>query len=81
MDEELVEILSTLNGIKDDLEVPKNIRVRITETMGCIGEEKELCLKASQILEELEDITNDPNVPCDVRIEIMNAMSILGKLT
>ena len=74
------EILLTLNNIRTDSDVPKNIRNKIIMTINCIEEKKEDCLKASQILENLEDITNDPNIPSETRIEIMNIMSILGRM-
>ena len=79
MNEEFNEVLVSLNTIKEDLEIPKNIRLKICNTISCLDEDKEFCLKASQIIEDLEEITIDPNIPPDVRIEIMNLVSILGK--
>jgi uncharacterized protein len=78
MNEEFSSILQTLNDIHSDTDVPKNVRMKISQTISCIEQENELCLKVSQVMGELEDISNDPNIPSDVRIEIMNVMGILG---
>ncbi|MBS3141564.1 UPF0147 family protein [Candidatus Woesearchaeota archaeon] len=81
MNEEcFIEILQTLDNIRTDSDVPKNIRNKICQTISCIEEKKEDCLKANKILENLEDITNDPNVPTETRMEIMSIMSILGRM-
>lgn len=79
MNEEFINIISTLNVIKGDDSVPKNVRSKIDNAINCLNNDsKEACLKVDEILEELDEISNDPNLPNYTRVEILNIIGLLG---
>ena len=80
MNQELIDIISTLSVIKGDNSVPRNIRSKIDSAINCLNkEEKETCLRIDEILQELDEISNDPNLPNYTRVDILNLISDLGK--
>ena len=77
--EQLQGIMFTLNSIKKDNTVPKNVRYKISETIIYLNNnDQEASLKISKVLQELDEISNDPNLPMYTRIEILNIIGILG---
>ena len=79
MNEEFINIISTLSVIKEDDSVPKNVRSQIDNAINCLNNDsKEVCLKVDEILEELDEISNDPNLPNYTRVEILNIIGLLG---
>ena len=79
MNEEFINIISTLSVIKGDDSVPKNVRSKIDNAINCLNNDsKEACLKVDEILEELDEISNDPNLPNYTRVEILNIIGLLG---
>jgi uncharacterized protein (UPF0147 family) len=81
MNQEFEDIILTLNVIKGDDSVPRNIRSKIDYAINCLNNKgKETCLKVDEILQELDDISNDPNLPNYTRIEVLNIIGMLGKL-
>ena len=78
VNDEFENILMTLNFIKEDESVPKNIRSKINETICCLNENKEFSLKIDKVLQDLDEISNDPNLPIYTRVEILNMVGVLG---
>ena len=78
--DEIKEIISTLENIKGDETVPRNVRSRINKTLTSIHEQKELHLTVDRVIEELDEVSCDANLPVYTRIEIMNIISILGRI-
>jgi len=79
MEVEFTDIILTLNIIKEDDGVPKNIKSKIDSAINCLNNNnKDSCLRIDEILQELDDISNDPNIPNYTRVEILNIIGILG---
>ena len=79
MSQEFNEIISTLNVIKEDDSVPRNVRSKIDDAILCLTNgNKETCLKVDETLQELDEISNDPNLPNYTRVEILNIIGMLG---
>ena len=80
MNSENIEFLTDkLNLIKSDDSIPRNIRVRIDQTINCLNNNnKDLFLKIDEALQELDEISNDPNLPNYIRVEILNLIGLIG---
>ncbi|AJF62315.1 MAG: hypothetical protein QT11_C0001G0159 [archaeon GW2011_AR20] len=79
VNEQIGVILSTLNLIKEDESVPRNVKARIDSAICCLNDnEKDFSLKINSVLQELDDISNDKNLPAYTRVEILNIIGILG---
>ena len=79
MKEGFDNIILTLNVIKEDESVPRNVRSKIDNAINCLNNNnKEACLKIDEILQELDEISNDPNIPNYTRVEILNIIGVLG---
>ncbi|MAG47042.1 hypothetical protein CL617_00415 [archaeon] len=76
--DEIKGIISTLETIKEDDAVPKNIRSKINSTLTSLNEKAEINLTVDRVIEELDEVSNDANLPPYTRIEIMNVISVLG---
>ncbi len=77
--EQIDLILATLNLIKDDNGVPRNVKAKINYAICCLtNNEKDISLKINSVLQELDDVSNDKNIPPYTRIEILNIIGVLG---
>lgn len=80
VNEEIDSILDILTLIRDDNNVPKNIKSKINSAICCLNnDEKELSLKINSVLQELDDVSNDKNLPPYTRVEILNLIGMLGR--
>ncbi|MBU1204173.1 MAG: UPF0147 family protein [Nanoarchaeota archaeon] len=76
--ENMKDITFTLSKIKDDVSVPKNVRIKIDKVVCCLNQEgKEIDLNVNEALQELDDLSNDPHLPVYTRVEILNIISAL----
>ena len=80
MIDEIKGIILTLENIKEDESVPRNVRSRINKTLISLNEEHELQFKVDKVIEDLDEVSNDANLPVYTRIEIMNIIGILGRI-
>ncbi|MEK6841171.1 MAG: UPF0147 family protein [Nanoarchaeota archaeon] len=77
--EQIDLILTTLNLIKEDDSVPRNVKARIDYAICCLNDsEKDFSLKINSVLQELDEVSNDKNLPTYTRVEILNIIGILG---
>ena len=81
MDEKLDEIFGVLEEIENDVDVPRNVRVRIKEATIALSEiDKSLALRIDKSLQKLDEISADPNMPMHARMQIWNVVSILESI-
>jgi len=79
VNEELNSILITLNLIREDDSVPRNVKARIDSAICCLNDgEKDFSLKINSVLQELDEVSNDKNLPTYTRVEILNIIGVLG---
>ena len=80
MPEQLDNLKKMLGEMKEDNSVPRNIKSKIDEVIGEIGNEDcEFDIKVSRLLNGLEEISEDPNLPSYIRSEILMGIGILSK--
>lgn len=77
--EKIIGIVDMLDSIKLDNGVPKNIRFKIDEAIGCLNDCncKDDSLRLNKLLNQLEEITEDPKIPSYTRVELLNIIGIL----
>jgi len=80
MDEQQIrEIILVLEGIREDMTIPKNIKEKIKQTISMLGLNNcDPSIKIDRALEELDGVSDDPNLPMYTRVEVLNVISILG---
>lgn len=74
------ETVEKLQELENDLNIPKNIKIKIKSIIGIIKEDVELSIKINKVLNELDEISNDPNLEPYIRTQIWNIVSILEKV-
>lgn len=77
---EIGDVVSVLSDLKDDTTVPKNVRLKIENTVKILDSETDTQIKISKVLHELEDISNDTNLQQYTRTQIWNVVSALEKI-
>ncbi len=80
MENQLNNIILTLENIKEDESIPKDIKERISTTISSLQCEKEFSLKVNEAVQELDEASNHVNIPAYTRIEILNVISLLGSI-
>ena len=73
-------VVNSLNEIKEDATVPRNVRMKIEYVVNTLKEDTELSIKVNKVLNELDEIANDVNLQAYTRTQIWNIMSMLEKL-
>jgi len=69
-----------LNELKDDITVPKNVRLKVGNIIKVLNEDKEISIKVSKSLNELEEIADDVNLQSYTRTQVWNVISELEKI-
>lgn len=69
-----------LNELKDDITVPKNIRLKIERIIEVLKEKTEMQIKVSKVLNELEEMADDVNLQSYTRTQVWNVISALEKV-
>ena len=69
------EIIEILQDILEDRGVPKNIRAKVEEALGKVGENTVTSFSEAMYL--LDDISNDVNMPEHTRTDIWQAISLV----
>lgn len=73
-------VVNSLNEIREDSTVPKNVRAKIESVVNTLKEDTELSIKVNRALNELDGIASDVNLQAYTRTQIWNVMSMLEKL-
>ncbi len=74
------ETIEKLKELENDLNIPKNIKIKIKGIIDVLKEGTELSIKINKALNELDEISNDPNLEPYTRTQIWNIASILEKI-
>ena len=78
--EEIGNVVATLSELKDDITVPKNVRLKVEKVTKLLNEETEIDIKVSKALNELEEIADDVNLQSYTRSQVWNVISALEKI-
>jgi len=74
------EVSKLLSELAEDINIPKNVKIKINSTISTLKEEKDNLIKVHKALNELGDIADDVNIQPYTRTQIWNLVSILEKL-
>jgi len=74
------EAIEKLQELENDVNIPKNIKIKIKRIIGILKEDTEISIKTNKALNELDEISNDPNLESYTRTQIWNIVSILEKI-
>ena len=81
MEQENIEgIEPTLEELRDDATVPKNVRLKIEKVIEVLNNNMERSIKVSKVLNELEDVADDVNLQSYSRTQVWNVISVLEKI-
>lgn len=81
VNEDLRNLIESLEEIKTDSTVPKNIKAKIQEIILVLKDDNlELSIKVDKAQAELEDISSDTNIQSFTRTQLWNVVSMLETL-
>ncbi|MCS7115843.1 MAG: UPF0147 family protein [Nitrososphaerota archaeon] len=76
--EKLARAISTLQTITDNVNVPRNIRKIVKESIMVLQDEKlSPAVRAANAISMLDEIAQDPNMPSFTRVTLWSAVSTL----
>lgn len=75
------ETIEKLQEMEEDINIPKNIKIKVKSIITTLNGEKEPSIKTNKALSELDEISNDPNLEPYARTQIWNIVSILEKIS
>ena len=73
------ETIEKLQELENDINIPKNIKIKIKGIINILKGDIELSIKINKALNELDEISNDANLEPYTRTQIWNIVSILEK--
>lgn len=74
------ETIGNLQELENDINIAKNIKIKIKNIINMLKEDTELSIKINKALNELDEISNEPNLEAYTRTQIWNVVSILEKI-
>lgn len=74
------ETIENLQELENDINIAKNIKIKIKNIINMLKEDTELSIKINKALNELDEISNEPNLEAYTRTQIWNVVSILEKI-
>ena len=77
MEERIQNVIEALSDLREDLNVPKNVKLKINETIITLQQDKEISIKVNKALQELEGISEDSNMQSYTRTQLFNIVSLL----
>ncbi|MAH01974.1 MAG: UPF0147 family protein [Candidatus Woesearchaeota archaeon] len=77
---EIGDIEAMLSELKDDITVPKNVRLKVERVMKVLNDDIKMDIKVSKALNELEEIADDVNLQSYTRTQVWNVISALEKI-
>lgn len=77
MNDKLLAALNSLRELEADTQIPKNVKLRISQTIKILEENSEQSIKVSRALCGLEELSEDVNIEAFTRTQIFNIVSIL----
>ena len=81
MTELINDVVTNLEELQDDNSIPKNIKLKINDTIRLLQDEGEVSIKVNKALQHLDEISEDTNMQPYTRTQIWNIVSILEKLS
>jgi len=80
-EKQIGEIMGGLEELQKDSTVPKNVKIRIQNTMDILNGKTDLSIRINKALNELDEIADDTNIQSYTRTQIWNIVSLLEKIS
>ncbi len=77
MNDNILRAIAALKELQSDIALPKNITVKIVNTIRFLEQEGETSIKVSKAISEIEDLTENNNLQSFTRTQLFNVVSIL----
>ena len=78
MNEDILEIIDTLDTFGEESSVPKSVKAKIIKVKDILRTgTDDVSIKINRVLHELEEITDDSNIQPYTRTELLNIVSML----
>ena len=77
IDDQLQNIMSFLENLKEDSTVPRNVKVKITEVNEILKTDIEKCLKIDKAMHIFDELSDDSNIDSFTRTQLWNVVSML----
>jgi len=74
------EVVTNLTELKDDCSIPKNVKLKICDTIRLLEDEGEVSIRVNKALQHLDEIAEDINMQSYTRTQIWNVVSILERV-
>ncbi len=77
MSDALQQVLIALQELNEDSTTPKNVKLKVENTIKLLNANAEISIKVSKALNELEEVADDSNMQAHIRTQIFNIVSLL----
>jgi len=78
MEDNILNIIETLEEIAEDTTVPRNIKIKLQEIVSALKkEDEEISIRKDKALSLLDEIAEDSNLQAYTRTQIWNVVSAL----
>ncbi|MBI5393283.1 UPF0147 family protein [Candidatus Woesearchaeota archaeon] len=77
MDERIINIIAALEELSNDHAVPKNVKIRIENSIKDLKQDDDPSISVNKALNELDQIADDTNMESFTRTQIWNIVSML----
>lgn len=78
--DEITPIVSLLNELMDDTNVPKNVRASFEDIITILDSNDDNSVKVHEALNILDSVSNDVNLESFTRTQVWSVVSMLEKL-
>lgn len=78
--DDIKSVIESIEGIRADAAMPKNVKDRLTEIMNILKGGEEKSIRVSKALDKIEEIADDSNLQPYTRTQIWNISSMLEAL-
>jgi uncharacterized protein (UPF0147 family) len=79
-EEDIKDIIAALQEVKEENQVPKNVKIKIDEVIKILNEKTEPSLRVNKVLSTLDEIADDTNIQPFTRTQLWNVVSMLEKI-
>lgn len=80
-EEKIKEIIKLMEDMLEDATVPRNVKIRIENSIKALKEKNELSIRVHKALNEIDEIADDTNMEPYTRSQIWNIVSELESLS
>ena len=77
---EISEVITALQELLEDSNVPKNVKTKVQSTMDALNKEGDNPMKISRALHELEEAGEDTNLDGITRTQLLGVISMLSSI-